>query len=105
MTPPCRGHVHPYFTACVMARLLNEAEIAEQLSSLSGWERVGDEIRKVFTFVSFAAAMRFVNLVAELAEAADHHPDFLIQYTRVTLVLFTHSAGGLTRRDMDLARS
>jgi 4a-hydroxytetrahydrobiopterin dehydratase len=83
--------------------LLTESEIRDRLASLNGWDRTGNEIKKTYTFESFADSIAFVNRVSALAETADHHPDFLIQYTRVTLSLSTHSAGGLTRRDMDLA--
>jgi 4a-hydroxytetrahydrobiopterin dehydratase len=60
-------------------------------------------IHKRFTFGNFKEAMAFVNQVAELAESADHHPDILVNYKRVTLTLSTHSAGGLTQKDFDLA--
>jgi 4a-hydroxytetrahydrobiopterin dehydratase len=83
--------------------LLTEDQIRQRLDALAGWTREGRELRRTFTFATFALAMAFVNRVAELAEAADHHPDIDIRYNRVTLGLSTHSAGGLTSRDMDLA--
>jgi 4a-hydroxytetrahydrobiopterin dehydratase len=83
--------------------LLTEDEIRAQLPSLSGWERVGQEIRKKYTFDGFKASMAFANRVAGLADAADHHPDMLIQYSAVTLTLSSHDAGGLTERDFRLA--
>jgi 4a-hydroxytetrahydrobiopterin dehydratase len=86
-------------------KLLDDAEIRGQLDALYGWEREGHAIRKTYTLDSFAEAVAFVNRIAELAERADHHPDMDIRYTRVTCSLSTHSAGGLTRRDFDLARS
>ena len=82
---------------------LPDAEITERLARLPGWERRGDEIRRVFRFADFEEAMVFVNRVAELAEAMNHHPDIDIRYSKVTLVLSTHDAGGLTARDFDLA--
>ncbi len=85
--------------------LLTETEIQERLSRLPGWERRGPEIRRTWAFADFAAAMAFVNRVAALAEAADHHPDIDIRYSKVTLVLSTHDAGGLTARDFALAES
>lgn len=83
---------------------LKEAEIQEGLKTVKGWERVGDEIRKKFTLPTFPAAIGFVNAVAILAERANHHPDFLIQYRNVIVTLTTHSEEGLTQKDFDLAR-
>jgi 4a-hydroxytetrahydrobiopterin dehydratase len=83
--------------------LLNDHEIREGLLQLDGWTREGLEIMKRYDFPDFSAAMAFANRVAEIAEAADHHPDMLITYNQVTLTLSTHSAGGLTRKDLELA--
>jgi 4a-hydroxytetrahydrobiopterin dehydratase len=83
--------------------LLSEAEIATRLGRLAGWERRGSEICRTWSFRDFKGSMAFVNRVAELAEAGDHHPDIDIRYSRVTLALRTHDAGGLTARDFDLA--
>ena len=82
---------------------LEEADIQDRLGRLNGWERKGTWIRKEYRFDDFAGAMAFVNRVAALAEQADHHPDIDIRYDRVLLGLSTHSAGGLTSRDFDLA--
>ena len=82
---------------------LDEPEIARRLASLPGWERQGDEIRRTFVFSDFKASLAFVNRVGALAEAMDHHPDIDIRYSRVTLALTTHDAGGLTARDFELA--
>lgn len=82
---------------------LTEAEIRTALRELSAWTRQGDEIRKSYTFKTFAEGIRFVDRVAVLADAADHHPDIDIRWTTVTMALSTHSAGGLTRKDFDLA--
>ena len=87
-----------------MARL-SDAEIESRLRRLAGWERRGDEIRRTFSFPDFAGALAFVNRVGELAEAMTHHPDIDIRYSRVTLGLTTHDAGGLTARDFDLAEA
>lgn len=84
--------------------LLNESEIVEGLKGLSGWERKGNEIEKVFKLRDFEEAVGFVNKVAVLAEKADHHPDILIQYKNVILTLSTHSKGGLTEKDFGLAK-
>ncbi len=86
-----------------MVDLLDEEEIEQRLDELGDWEREGDEIVKVFEFDDFASSMEFVNAVARLAERYDHHPDIDIRYNRVKLALSTHSEGGLTPRDFDLA--
>jgi 4a-hydroxytetrahydrobiopterin dehydratase len=83
--------------------VLDDHAIEAALEGLSGWAREGDEIRRTFEFGSFQPAIDFVNRVAEAAEAADHHPDIDIRFSRVTLALSTHSAGGLTKRDFALA--
>jgi 4a-hydroxytetrahydrobiopterin dehydratase len=83
---------------------LSEAEVVKRLGELPGWERAGDAIRRTYAFDSFADAVAFVNRVAGLAEARNHHPDILVQYRRVTLTLSSHDAGGLTERDFRLAR-
>ncbi|MFI5322126.1 MAG: 4a-hydroxytetrahydrobiopterin dehydratase [Thermodesulfobacteriota bacterium] len=83
--------------------LLSEAEIDEKLKGLNGWERMGNEIVKVYSNKNFIESVGFVNKVAILAEKADHHPDILIQYKNVTLTLSTHSKGGLTEKDFNLA--
>jgi 4a-hydroxytetrahydrobiopterin dehydratase len=85
--------------------LLNEAEILERCARLPGWERRGKEIRRTWAFADFEAAIAFVNRVAGLAEAADHHPDIDVRYSKVTLALTTHDAGGLTARDFALAEA
>ena len=84
---------------------LSETEIAERLQKLNNrWTLQGDEIRKQYTFKDFLAAIAFVNRLAPEAETADHHPDILISYKRVTLTYSTHSEGGLTQKDVDGAR-
>jgi 4a-hydroxytetrahydrobiopterin dehydratase len=82
---------------------LTDADIVERLKALSGWARVGLEIRKEYRFADFKEAMAFVNRVAELAEQADHHPDIVINYSKVALALTSHDTGGLTERDFRLA--
>lgn len=84
--------------------LMNEAAIAEQLCDVTGWKVDDNAIVRTFTLSSFAAAIDFVRRVAALADAAGQHPDILIRYNRVTLTLSTHEAGGVTMRDIDLAR-
>jgi 4a-hydroxytetrahydrobiopterin dehydratase len=82
---------------------LTDAESDERLEALSGWTRVGSEIRKQYAFADFKQAMAFVNRVADLAEQADHHPDIVINYNKVGLTLTSHDTGGLTERDFRLA--
>jgi 4a-hydroxytetrahydrobiopterin dehydratase len=78
---------------------LSAAEVQKRLQSISGWTLDGDAIRKQFTFAGFPEAIAFVNRLAPTAEAADHHPDILINYKRVTLTYSTHTEGGLTEKD------
>jgi 4a-hydroxytetrahydrobiopterin dehydratase len=82
---------------------LAENTIVARLGELPGWEREGNWIRKEYRFADFTAAMEFVNHVARAAEEMDHHPDIDIRYDRVRLLTSTHSAGGLTELDFDLA--
>jgi 4a-hydroxytetrahydrobiopterin dehydratase len=81
-----------------MAKLA-QTEIDQRMKSLNGWTLQGDEIVKQYTFKNFPEAIAFVNRLAPEAEAADHHPDILINYKRVTLTYSTHSDGGLTDKD------
>jgi 4a-hydroxytetrahydrobiopterin dehydratase len=85
------------------ASLLSAEEVSRRLIRLGGWELKGKTIEKKFHFPTFPEAIAFVNRVADLAELEDHHPDFLIHYREVTLVLWTHAAGGITERDLKLA--
>ena len=83
--------------------LLTEEEVAERLRD-SAWERDGDEIAREWKFDDFAAAKAFVDRVAEAAEEANHHPDILLHgWNKVRLSLMTHSEGGLTDNDFDMA--
>ena len=83
---------------------LTPTQVHDGLQTLNGWTQDGEAIRKQYTFDDFATSMTFVNRVAELAEEAGHHPDIDIRYNKVTLVLSTHSAGGLTNKDVVLAQ-
>ena len=78
---------------------LSREDAERRVKTLTGWTLDGDVIRKQFTFEDFPAALAFVNRLAPGAEAADHHPDILINYRRVTLSYSTHSEGGLTEKD------
>ena len=82
---------------------LKAETIQERLKKLQGWTLKDEAISKLYTWSSFPAAIEFVNQVADMAEQADHHPDILINYRRVRLTLSTHSEGGLTPKDFDLA--
>jgi 4a-hydroxytetrahydrobiopterin dehydratase len=67
------------------------------------WAEIDDALESTFTFEGFRDALAFVNRVGELSEAENHHPDIAIHYNRVTLRWWTHTAGGITDRDRDLA--
>jgi len=68
-----------------------------------GWSEVDGALERTFQLENFVEALAFVNRVGELAEAENHHPDIAIHYNRVTLRWWTHTAGGITDRDRDLA--
>jgi 4a-hydroxytetrahydrobiopterin dehydratase len=87
-----------------MAKLSTEAIQAALKKLGGGWSLKDGAIGKQYTWPSFPDAIEFVNRVADLAEQADHHPDILINYRRVTLTLSTHSEGGITQKDFDLAQ-
>jgi 4a-hydroxytetrahydrobiopterin dehydratase len=87
-----------------MAERLSDIAIQRELGNLTGWSRRADAITKTFQFRNFLTGIGFVSAVAKAAEAADHHPDIDIRYTKVTCTLSTHSAGGITQKDLDMAR-
>ena len=82
---------------------LSEEEIASEVARVPEWSREGDAITRTVRCPSFRAAIGLVERVADAAEAADHHPDILIRWRRVTLTLSTHASGGLTARDFAMA--
>ena len=82
---------------------LSEADIEQHLKARPEWAETGEGIQRTFGFKNFVEAMKFVNKVAEAAEKANHHPDILIRYGKVTMTLSTHDAGGITSKDFDLA--
>lgn len=86
-----------------MARLFDAKEIKEAIKDLPAWEVEGKQIERVFEFDDFSMAIDFVNGVAELAEEAEHHPDIDVRYNKVRIILSTHSKGGITDLDFDLA--
>lgn len=86
-----------------MVRLTDE-EVEDALMDVPEWELIGRDITRVFQFKSFAEAMEFVNAIAGEAEKINHHPDIDIRWNKVRLKLSTHSKGGLTQLDFDLAK-
>jgi 4a-hydroxytetrahydrobiopterin dehydratase len=82
---------------------LSESEVEQKLAALPEWSLVSEAIQRTYQFEGFVTSMRFVNAVADEAERAQHHPDVLIRYNKVTLTLSTHDAGGITQKDFDLA--
>jgi 4a-hydroxytetrahydrobiopterin dehydratase len=86
-----------------MARL-NDEQIDERLADLPGWERDGDAIKRAFKLHDFKGSVDFVNRLTPEAEDMNHHPDLAISWNEVTVTITTHSEGGLTANDFELAR-
>jgi 4a-hydroxytetrahydrobiopterin dehydratase len=86
-----------------MARL-NDQQIEEKLGGLEGWERSGDAISKRFELDDFKGSVDFVNRLTTEAEDMNHHPDLEISWNKVTVTVTTHSEGGLTDGDFELAK-
>jgi 4a-hydroxytetrahydrobiopterin dehydratase len=87
-----------------MSKTLTDAEIQTALTSLSGWKKSGIAIERHYEFKDFVEAIKFVNKIADAAEAAGHHPDIRIVYNQVTLQLTSHDSGGVTQRDVKMAQ-
>lgn len=87
-----------------MADLLELAAVDDAVTHLPPWHREGDELLARFEAPSFRAAIALVTAIADQAEDMNHHPDIDIRYTAVSLTLSTHSAGGITAADLELAR-
>ena len=83
---------------------LDDNEINEKLGALEGWEREGEAIRKTFDRGDFVGSVDFVKALVEPAEDMGHHPDVAISWSEVTVTVTTHSEGGLTANDFELAR-
>jgi 4a-hydroxytetrahydrobiopterin dehydratase len=87
---------------------LTDQEIEKTLAELPGWTRSAmakvNTIQRVFEFPDFVRAMQFVKKVAEAAESANHHPDIDIRYNKVTIALTSHDSGGVTNRDVKMAK-
>jgi 4a-hydroxytetrahydrobiopterin dehydratase len=86
-----------------MARL-DDQQIEEKLSGLDGWERSGEVISKQFQLHDFKGSVDFVNRLTPEAEDMNHHPDLDISWNKVTVTVTTHSEGGLTSNDFELAK-
>ena len=82
---------------------LDDSEIESRLADLEGWERDGDVIRKEFERSDFAGSVDFVREIVEPAEEMGHHPDLAISWDKVEVTVTTHSEGGLTQSDFELA--
>jgi len=86
-----------------MSELLDSAEIKHELKRIPEWDQEKKLIERTFEFDDFTQAIDFINAVAEIAEEEEHHPDIDLRYSKVRVMLSTHSKGGLTARDFDLA--
>ena len=87
-----------------MSELLEECELDDALKKCPEWEPEGKTITRTIEFEEFNDAVDFVNDLAEISDKAQHHPDILICYNKVTLTLTTHDAGGITELDIELAQ-
>lgn len=83
--------------------LLGDSEIEVRLGGLDGWERAGEAIAKTYECGDFVGSVGFVESLVEPAEAINHHPDLEISWDKVTVTISTHSVGGLTANDFELA--
>lgn len=83
---------------------ISKKEMAQHLAGLPGWKFQNNAISKRFDFGNFVQSMAFANQVAAEAEGMNHHPDLLVQYGKVTVTLTSHDEGGVTDRDVALAR-
>jgi len=84
---------------------LDDEQLRIALTTLPGWQRAGNTIEKQFTAASFADGVTLLTRLAFEAEAADHHPDFVLEYRRLTVRYWTHTAGAVTQKDIDGART
>jgi 4a-hydroxytetrahydrobiopterin dehydratase len=84
--------------------LLGAKELVDALRDLPGWELRDGRLQRELTFADFAEAFAFMTRVAIAAEKLDHHPDWSNAWNRVAIALWTHDAGGITQRDVELAR-
>jgi len=87
-----------------MSTPLDSAQLAAALATMPGWSLAGTAIERQFTVKSFADAVALLTRLAFEAEAVDHHPDFVLEYRRLTVRFWTHTAKGVTQKDVDAAR-
>ena len=83
--------------------VLSDEEINERLAGFEGWSRDGDALSRTFQFDDFVGSVDFVNRITPPAEEMNHHPDLAISWNKVTVSLSTHSQGGITENDFELA--
>ncbi len=88
-----------------MTTRLSDAEISTALQELDGWSRDGDKLLREYRFADFVAAFGFMAGAALVAERMNHHPEWFNVYGTVRVHLATHDAGGITRKDVELARA
>ena len=81
------------------ATALSDADIQGNLGALKNWERIGNEIKKTFSFKNYYETMAFVNASAWVSHAEDHHPDMSVHYNKCVVAYSTHDAGGITLND------
>jgi len=86
-----------------MRQKLSDLEVQRALGTLPGWSRRGDVLTKTFAFDRFVDGIRFIDRLARVADDMNHHPDVDIRYTKITIMLSTHDAGGITQADLRLA--
>ncbi len=87
-----------------MSTPLDSTQLAAALATMPGWSLVGNAIERQFTVKSFPDAVALLTRLAFAAEAVDHHPDFVLEYRRLTVRYWTHTAKGVTQKDVDAAR-
>jgi 4a-hydroxytetrahydrobiopterin dehydratase len=83
--------------------VLGDDEITGRLEKLEGWERDGDALKRQLKFEDFQGSVDFVNRITPVAEEMNHHPDICISWNTVDITLSTHSEGGITENDFELA--
>ncbi|MBB3036070.1 4a-hydroxytetrahydrobiopterin dehydratase [Hoyosella altamirensis] len=88
-----------------MAQVLEDKDVDTALESLDGWSRSGTAISRTIALPTFPGAIALVSAVAEVAEERNHHPDIDIRWRKVTFMCSTHSEGGITQLDLNLARA
>jgi 4a-hydroxytetrahydrobiopterin dehydratase len=82
---------------------MSDDQITTELTQLGGWERAGDALTRTFEFANFVGSVDFINRITPVAEEMNHHPDLSISWNKVEVSVSTHSEGGITERDFELA--